>query len=901
MFGLNKLQLAQKLPAAMLGTALLVGVGIGTASYFASSATVRDGIYTKLDTLAHERSVELHNYFDDIKADILITANIPSTAEAVKSFSAAYNAIGGNATEVLQKLYIDDNPNAAGEKHLLDFAPTPLAYNTVHKAYHSKFRTQLEIREYYDIFLFDMAGDLVYSVYKEADFATEFAQNSGPWAGSDLGEAFRAGVELAKGEVAFFDFAPYGPSADAPASFMSTAVHDVNGATVGVLAFQMPVGKINHIMNANFGLGETGETFIVGQEGYVLNDLTHNDINDILVTKRDSDVIDIALAGEAARGKGHLLNGELAIESAEPFSFEGVNWAIISEEGQDEAYAPVAEMLNTMLMLGAGLLAVAAAIAFFLSRSITKPLVSLNKTMVSLAEGDLEVEVVGTERNDELGKMAKSVEVFKESGKRVAAMTVETDKHMIVAADHTGQIDAISKSQAVIEFETDGTILRANDNFLNTVGYSLDEIKGRKHVMFVEPEYGQSAEYQQFWENLRNGEYQADEFERFGKGGKTIWIQATYNPIMDQDGKIVKVVKFATDITARKDAIALVASGLRDLADGDLSTEITKEMEGDFGTLKSTFNDTVARLREIVGQLRTTSAGVKTATGEILSGANDLSERTTKQAATIEETSATMEQLAQTVIQNSKSAEDAFQGATAVSKVAEEGGEVMTEATHAMERITSSSSKISNIIGMIDDIAFQTNLLALNASVEAARAGEAGKGFAVVAVEVRRLAQSAAEASSEVKALIEQSAGEVSSGSKLVAVASEKLMSMLASVQSNAEKMNSISTASRQQASSIEEVTSAVRQLDEMTQHNAALVEETNAAIEQTENQASELDRIVEQFRTEGDAPAQRQAAPSAPQAPKGGIQGLKDKVKHAAKTYLTAGNTAVSEDWSEF
>ena len=172
----------------------------------------------------------------------------------------------------------------------------------------------------------------------------------------------------------------------------------------------------------------------------------------------------------------------------------------------------------------------------------------------------------------------------------------------------------------------------------------------------------------------------------------------------------------------------------------------------------------------------------------------------------------------------------------------------MRLANDAMERITTSSAKISNIIGLIDDIAFQTNLLALNASVEAARAGEAGKGFAVVAVEVRRLAQSAAQASAEIKGLIEQSGTEVRGGSKLVAEAAGKLLVMLTAAKESSALIEAIARASREQASGIEEVSAAVRKLDAITQHNAALVEETNAALEKTEAQASELDRIVDGF-----------------------------------------------------
>ncbi|UJW84874.1 methyl-accepting chemotaxis protein [Devosia sp. SL43] len=281
-------------------------------------------------------------------------------------------------------------------------------------------------------------------------------------------------------------------------------------------------------------------------------------------------------------------------------------------------------------------------------------------------------------------------------------------------------------------------------------------------------------------------------------------------------------------------------------------TDLTHRMEGDyegaFATLKDDVNAVADKLTEVVGQLRRTSGSLKTATGEILSGANDLSERTTRQAATIEETSAAMEQLAATVVKNAERAKDASASATLVTRAAEEGGQVMDAATSAMGRITQSSAKISSIIGMIDDIAFQTNLLALNASVEAARAGDAGKGFAVVAVEVRRLAQSAAQASSEVKVLIEQSADEVKSGSKLVGEAAGKLKTMLDAARGNNGLLESIANDSREQASAIEEVTTAVRTMDEMTQHNAALVEQTNAAIEQTEAQASELDRIVEIF-----------------------------------------------------
>ncbi|MBU1333695.1 MAG: HAMP domain-containing protein [Alphaproteobacteria bacterium] len=322
------------------------------------------------------------------------------------------------------------------------------------------------------------------------------------------------------------------------------------------------------------------------------------------------------------------------------------------------------------------------------------------------------------------------------------------------------------------------------------------------------------------------------------------------------DGELQEVAGAVNNLVRVVDTGLSETSGvLGALARAELDQRVRGSYQGAFSQLKDDTNAVADRLTEIVSQLRGTSAALKTATGEILSGANDLSERTTKQAATIEETSAAMEQLSSTVVDNAARAEAASKKAGSVSRAAEEGRVVMHQATSAMERITESSSKISNIIGLIDDIAFQTNLLALNASVEAARAGDAGKGFAVVAVEVRRLAQSAAGASAEIKQLIEQSVNEVAGGSRLVSDAAERLADMLASVMDNHTALDAIARASREQASAIEEVNVAVRQMDEMTQHNAALVEETNAAIEQTEGQASELDRLVAVFRL-GDAGA---------------------------------------------
>ncbi len=348
-------------------------------------------------------------------------------------------------------------------------------------------------------------------------------------------------------------------------------------------------------------------------------------------------------------------------------------------------------------------------------------------------------------------------------------------------------------------------------------------------------------------------------------------LAATMKAVMiDIDMAVTVYFEKLTEEAAERDrqakarvenAVSRTGDMLRALAQGNLSQRINEAFDPEFQQIKDDTNDVADRLEHIVRQLRDTGRALRTATGEILSGANDLAERTTRQAATIEETSAAMEQLMHTVTDNASRAEQASARAKAASSLAVEGGAVMAEANVAMERITASSSKISNIIGLIDDIAFQTNLLALNASVEAARAGEAGKGFAVVAVEVRRLAQSAAQASRDIKDLIDHSATEVKGGSQLVSEAAAKLDRIVEAVKENGVLMGEIAAANAAQTTAIQEITTAVHQMDEMTQHNAALVEETNAAIEQTEGQATELDMIVDVFTLSESAAAARQAA----------------------------------------
>ncbi len=416
-------------------------------------------------------------------------------------------------------------------------------------------------------------------------------------------------------------------------------------------------------------------------------------------------------------------------------------------------------------------------------------------------------------------------------------------------ADYQGQIEAIGKSQAVIEFHMDGTIINANDNFLSAVGYSLSEIKGQHHSLFVDTETKNSSEYKAFWKKLNLGQFESAEYKRLGKGGKEIWIQASYNPIMDMNGQPFKVVKYATDITARKFAISEVSSSLMSLSEGNLSNTIDVDLATEFDELKEAMNSTILRFADMVSQIRSSADSVSTSANEIQGGTSDLSQRTESQASSLEETSSSVEELTQTVNQNADNAKAAVSLAEETNKKATVGGEVVDKAIYAMKEIGGASNKISDIIGVIDEIAFQTNLLALNAAVEAARAGEQGRGFAVVAAEVRSLAQRSAGAAKEIKELINDSVAKVAEGTRLVDNSGETLSGIVESIESVLSLISNINVASQEQATGINHVNTAISQMDTMTQQNAALVEETSAVSASMNTEAVKLQELMRFFK----------------------------------------------------
>ncbi len=416
-----------------------------------------------------------------------------------------------------------------------------------------------------------------------------------------------------------------------------------------------------------------------------------------------------------------------------------------------------------------------------------------------------------------------------------------------------GKIAAINRAQAVIEFTPDGIITSANDNFLSAVGYNLDEITGKHHRIFLQAAYAESADYAEFWRRLGSGEFIAGEFERVGKSGQSIWIQASYNPIFDSEGTVISVVKFATDVTDRVEAVEALADGLGQLADGNLRTELVKPFPMALEKLRKDYNKTVTSLSSIMAALTEISSSVDAGAQEISVASQDLSSRTEKNAASLEETAAALQDITSNVQESASGAKDASTSVSTAKVAAENGGAVVSQAIQAMSEIEGSSQEIREIITVIDEIAFQTNLLALNAGVEAARAGDAGQGFAVVATEVRGLAQRSADAAKRIAELIATSTSQVDQGVKLVAETGQALDEIVNNIGAINSVISEIAEGAQNQSASIQQINNSVLQMDQDTQQNAAMSEQATAASRSLAEKVRELAILIARFQFRDD------------------------------------------------
>lgn len=427
-----KLKISQKLPLIIVGMAVIAA---GVTGYIAIDRASSDALITAEDrivAMGSARKSTLENYLGSIQQDLSALSHSGETREALAAFENGWNLIEGDKKEHLQKLYIHDNPNPIGAKENLDYAPDESEYSAAHKKYHPFFRHFLRQKGYYDIFLFSKDGDLVYTVFKELDYAT--SMHSGQWKDTDLANVFRDAAASKKDDFqSFYDFEPYAPSNNVPASFIAQPILDEVGVFVGVIAFQMPIGRINSVMQMSDGMGESGETYITGADGLMRSDsrFLKEGETSILKTKVTDEAISAALKGEKGVHEISDYRGISVMSSYQLLDFLGTRWVVLAEIDMAEIMAPIDNMrVHAMGATGIALLVIAL-IGFAVSRQIAGPITKMTDVMKVLANNDFSVSIPGRDRHDEIGQMASAVQVFKENGmeaERLRKEQVEAEK-----------------------------------------------------------------------------------------------------------------------------------------------------------------------------------------------------------------------------------------------------------------------------------------------------------------------------------------------------------------------------------------------------------------------------------------------------------------------------------------
>ncbi|WP_171021706.1 methyl-accepting chemotaxis protein [Parasedimentitalea maritima] len=724
----KRLKLSKKLPLLIALPTILLTMASGVMYAWQTRTVLKADREAAFYTLLSEREHALSDWLERLETETRALSESNSVETALIEFDTAWQQLGDRAGEHLRTAYIADNPNPLGKKDELLKASDQSLWSDLHEQYHLGFQSFQRELHYYDLFLLNPNGDLVYSVFKEDDFATNF--QTGLYSSSGLGEAFQSAITLQRGEVHFTSMDAYAPSHGAPAMFISTPVIR-NGELLGVFVLQIPIDHMAEILSQSDILGETGLVYLVRGDGVALTASPHPEGHQILDALPNLPQIEESfLEGHHALSGVTGLKGQSVEAESIPFTFDGKTWGIVLEIDSTEALVSEHEMLQSSVVQVLVVSLIVALLSWFAARGIARRVGALAQSVERIADQDYDSEVAGTEAGDEFGTIAVTLEGFKADLKAASA----------------------AQTQLAVQQEE------------------------------------------------------------------------------------------------QRNMVDKLSHGLVNLADGDFTKPLIEPFPEGHEQLRSDFNRTLKTLSSTIVEVIGSSDSIRNGATEISQASDDLSRRTESQAATLEQTAAALEEMTASV-------KSAAEGALSVENIvneardeAVESDKVVQNAVTAMTGIEDSARHISQIISVIDDIAFQTNLLALNAGVEAARAGEAGRGFAVVASEVRALAQRSSDAAMEIKTLIGDSSKQVEEGVELVGKAGTALISIVDRVGHISQLVSEMAVGSTEQSTGLAEINIGVTQLDQVTQQNAAMVEEATAASHLLNTDASKLSHLVAHF-----------------------------------------------------
>jgi len=414
------LKIKIKLPLVIQSLAILSLSATGLTGYFVGQEQLRSEAAGNLTGQLQSRKTTLEQYLLSIEQDLRVIAKTDTAISAVSALASGFVNFGDEAEQKLQTLYITNNPHDEKERHKLNASPEDSPYDWAHDRFHPWFRGVMQEKGYKDIFLVSHKGDLVYSVQKKTDFATNLLH--GPLKDTGLGRAFRQAEEQKelmsadeKGMIAFTDLEAYEPSHGAPTSFIATPIFGRDGYNQGILIVELPIGRLNGVLQESAGMGETGETYIVGEDRLMRSDSRTADAPTILELTVDNDAVEMALGGAAGITQTNGLHGDAVFAAYDAMEFHGTVWAFVAEMAEAEVLQPVHRMRDLMLAGSAIIFLVVGAVGFFSGQAVTRPLTAMSDAMRHLADGDNEVDIPAQNRRDEMGEMAAAVQIFKEN------------------------------------------------------------------------------------------------------------------------------------------------------------------------------------------------------------------------------------------------------------------------------------------------------------------------------------------------------------------------------------------------------------------------------------------------------------------------------------------------------
>jgi methyl-accepting chemotaxis protein len=658
---------------------------------------------------------------------------------------------------------------------------------------------------YYDLFLINPDGYCFYTVCHEADYQTNLV--SGKYKDSNLGRVTRAVIESK--QLGFADFEPYAPSDGAPAAFVAQPVVN-DGKVEAVVALQLPLDTVNAIMGVRAGMGETGETYLIGPGKRMRSDsfldpkghsVAASFAGTIEKNGVDTEAADQALAGNADAKIISDYNGNPVLSAYTPVNVFGTTWALLAEIDQAEAFAPIEQMKATAQTAKTGLqrnawliavvaVAVIAVVAYFVAALITKPVKNVADVLEVVANGDY-TQKAQVDTKDEIGRMAGSLNVA---------------------------IDAVAKAMQDVKDAADREQKAQAERAEQERNVAEVEKKRQEEEAQREREAAEAERKRQEQEAEKERQLAAEEARK------------------------------AEILRGKVDRLLNVVNAA---ADGDLTQQVKVEGNEAIDELAAGIKRMLTDLSGIIGQVTESAAQFNEGSRVIAESSQSLATGAQTQSASVEEISASIEELAASIDGVKTNAQEADDVAKKTNGLAERGGQAVQKSIEAMELIRTSSDQIAEIIQVISEIASQTNLLALNAAIEAARAGEHGMGFAVVADEVRKLAERSNQAAGEITSLIKESSNRVREGAQLSDETGKALKEIVEGVQATVAKITEIATATVEQASNATQVGEAIQGIAQVTEASAAGSEEMASSSEELGAQASSLRDLVARFKTE--------------------------------------------------